>query len=187
MHPNQHNIFSVPIWGYIINSEKYHSSDYLDLISHLEETEPSKKKSNFGGWQSRSDLHKEGLFQEFKKVILILANDIAKSQDLPELHLISMWANINYKHSFNAAHTHEGILSGVFYLKTPPNCGKLILESPAVRADTSPYKIRNYPVEPSPLSCIIFPSWLSHYVEPNMSDEKRISLSFNFDIKREIS
>ena len=49
------------------------------------------------------------------------------------------------------------------------------------------YKIRNYPVEPSPLSCIIFPSWLSHYVEPNMSDEKRISLSFNFDIKREIS
>jgi len=143
MHPNQHNIFSVPIWGYILNSEKYHSSDYLDLILNLEETEPSKKKSNFGGWQSRSDLHKEGLFQEFRKVLLTIANDIAKSQDLPELYLINMWANVNHKHSFNAAHTHEGILSGAFYLKTPPNCGRLIFESPAVRADTNPYKIRN--------------------------------------------
>ena len=26
---------------------------------------------------------------------------------------------------------------------------------------------------------LIFPSWLDHYVEPNESDEDRISISFN--------
>ena len=31
---------------------------------------------------------------------------------------------------------------------------------------------------------IIFPSWLKHEVEPNMSNENRISLSGNFYYKR---
>jgi uncharacterized protein (TIGR02466 family) len=187
MHPNQHNIFFVPIWGYIIKGEQYHSSDYLDLIENLQATEPSARKSNFGGWQSRDNLHKEGVFQELNKSLLLLANDIAKSQALPPVHLISMWANINYKNSFNAPHTHEGIFSGVFYLTAPENSGKLIFKNPVVRSETSPYKLADYPIQPAPLACIIFPSWLEHYVEPSLSDEKRVSLSFNFDIERPIS
>lgn len=186
MHPNQHNIFHVPIWGFMLNSEKYHMYDYIELLERLEETEPSKKKSNFGGWQSRDDLDKEGVMQEFKKVLLTIANDIAASQNLPEVHLINLWGNINYKNSFNAAHTHEGIFSGVFYLRTPKNCGRLIFQNPVVRADTSVYKIKDYPIDPVPLACIIFPSWLEHYVEPNLSEEKRICLSFNFDIERPV-
>lgn len=187
MHPNQHNIFFVPIWGYVLKGENYHSSDYLDLINRLEATEPSVKKSNFGGWQSRDNLHKEGVFQELRNTLSTLANDVAKSQMLPPVHMISMWANVNYKNSFNAPHSHEGIFSGVFYLTTPKNSGKLIFKNPVVRSDISPYKIADYPIHPGPLTCIIFPSWLEHYVEPNLSEEKRISLSFNFDIERPIS
>lgn len=187
MHPNQHNIFHVPIWGFMLNKEKYHAINYIEFLEEIESCEPTQKKSNFGGWQSRDNLHREGIFQELKKVLLLIANDIGKSQNLPELHMINMWGNINYKHSFNAAHTHEGIFSGVFYLKTPSNCGRLIFQNPAIRADMSLHRVKDYPLDPAPLACIIFPSWLEHYVEPNMSEEKRICLSFNFDIQRDIS
>ena len=90
-----------------------------------------------------------------------------------------MWANINDKYNYNAHHTHEGILSGVFYLHVPENSGRLILVDPAVRNHNSVIKNSNYGIKPERLACIVFPSWLEHYVEPNQSDEYRISISFN--------
>lgn len=181
---NKIELFPTPIWGFVLNSEKYHLYDYIDLLKNLEATEPTVKKSNFGGWQSKENLHQESIMQELKKILLDIANEIAVAQNFPEVDIISLWGNINHKHSFNAAHVHEGIFSGVFYLQTPKNCGKIVFKNPIVRAETTIYRIKDYPVEPSPLACIIFPSWLEHYVEPNMNDDARISLSFNFDIKR---
>ena len=46
-----------------------------------------------------------------------------------------MWANINEHGDFNMPHVHEGVLSGVFYCKTPENSGRLILQDPAVRSN----------------------------------------------------
>jgi hypothetical protein len=34
--------------------------------------------------------------------------------------------------------------------------------------------------DPEPNLMILFPSWLKHDVEPNQSDEERISVAFNF-------
>jgi len=42
-------------------------------------------------------------------------------------------------------------------------------------------------VQPQNLLLLLFPSWLEHYVEQNMSDESRISLSFNIGVKNAIS
>jgi hypothetical protein len=38
---------------------------------------------------------------------------------------------------------------------------------------------------PEESKIIIFPSWMSHYVEPNENLEDRISISFNTSIYRE--
>lgn len=181
MHPNEFNIFSVPIWGFVLSNEKYHAMDYIDLIKRLEAEEPSVMKSNFGGYQTRDDLNKEGVMQEFVKLMETVANDVGKHLNLPQLKMISMWGNVNYNKDFNGAHTHEGILSGVFYLQTPDNCGNLIFCNPSVRAHNSLLKKSDYPIKPQNLACILFPSWLEHYVQPNMSNLPRISLSFNFD------
>ena len=50
------------------------------------------------------------------------------------------------------------------------------------------YKLQSheYPInviEPKENLLIVFPSWVLHAVETNLSDEERISLSFNFDLK----
>jgi uncharacterized protein (TIGR02466 family) len=183
MHPNEFSIFPVPLWGYILREEKYHALDYIDLLKRLEVEEPSAVKSNFGGYQTRDDMHKEGVMREFVGVIESLADGIAKHRNLPPLKVISMWGNINYRGNFNGAHTHEGILSGVFYLQVPENSGSLIICNPAVRAHNSPIRNNDYGIKPEKFACILFPSWLEHYVQPNLNTEPRISLSFNFDVR----
>ena len=45
----------------------------------------------------------------------------------------------------------------------------------------------DYPINtiaPKENMLVIFPSWVPHAVEINLSDEERISLSFNFKLNR---
>lgn len=180
MKNNQHNIFSIPIWGFIFSEQKYQSRDYIDAILELEKTEPSAKKSNFGGYQTHDNLHKIPVFREF----VTLLENIGSSCLEHKVIVSNMWANINYKHCYNGAHIHAGDLSGVFYLKVPPKSGNLFLCNPAVRSDSRTLRIPNLPIVPENLACIMFPSWLEHYVGPNLSDDSRISLAFNFELSK---
>ena len=175
-----HNIFAVPIWGFVLSAESYHVKDYIDHILELEKTEPTAKKSNFGGYQSRDNLNEESIFQELVETLTTLVNNSVSKK----IKITEMWANVNHYKDCNGAHVHSGYLSGVFYLKVPENSGNLILCNPNVRADTTEFRPDNYCIEPKELACIIFPSWLEHYVEPNMSEEPRISMSFNCEILR---
>lgn len=177
---HKHQIFHTPIWGYVLNSETFAAHDYIEYIQELAQTEPSTKKSNSGGWQSRDTLHQDAIFREFVKgtITNLYSNILKEYTDTPH-HVISMWANINQTGNFNYHHTHEGTLSGVFYLQVPKNSGRLIFTTPAIRSEQHLIRNSNYPVDPQPLACIIFPSWLEHYVEPNHSTEDRISISFN--------
>jgi len=102
-----------------------------------------------------------------------------------------MWANINPPGGMNRAHQHPNSLwSGVYYVKAPKNSGQLKIDDP--RASAAMYRPRQKegPVpsrlyrethyEPIAGRCIMFPSWLMHCVDPNQSNDIRISVSFNF-------
>ena len=184
MKDNQHNIFFTPIWGFILNDQQYQSQDYIEYILAMAEKEPSQKKSNFGGWQSRDNIHEtEGIFREFSSSLSKIANNILSEMNCQPVEVKEMWANVNSKYCYNGAHTHSGILSGVFYLQTPKNSGRLILINPAIRSDRHFIRVSNYPIVPEKLACIMFPSWLEHYVESNLSDDLRLSISFNIGVK----
>lgn len=184
MKDNQHNIFQVPLWGFILNDHKYQSSNYIECLDILESNEPSTRKSNFGGYQTRDNLHEtEPVLKEWIGAIEKIGNKIISEYGGSQLRMTELWGNINYKYNHNGAHTHGGILSGVFYLQTPQNCGKLVFCNPAVRSDGHILRASNFPIVPEQLALIVFPSWLEHYVEPNLSDQRRISLSFNLGVK----
>ena len=185
----QNNIFATPVWGFYLNSEKYHVSDYIEYINEMCENQPSVKKSNYGGWQSHDDLHKEGIFQELKNSI-----DHVVNKCVPNTNVESLWANVNNHKDFNMQHNHEGLLSGVFYLKVPENSGNLVLVNPKSKMNHCYYSKtlsqyipslkHDFVIKPEPLAVVIFPSWLEHYVEPNLSTSSRISVSFNIEIKK---
>lgn len=178
----EHRIFSLPIWGVMLNDQVYQSKNYLDTILDLEKNQPSQKKSNFGGYQTHDKLHEIPIFKEFVEALENIGNKISINYTPEKLKIMEMWGNINYYKDSNAHHIHGGAISGVFYLETPENCGRLILNNPAVRSDGKLFKNLNYPIDPVKLACIFFPSWLEHYVEPNLSNQRRTSISFNLDI-----
>jgi uncharacterized protein (TIGR02466 family) len=102
-----------------------------------------------------------------------------------------MWANINPPGGMNRAHQHPNSLwSGVYYIKAPKNCGHLKIDDPRASAamcrprqkeGKKPSRLyRETHYEPIDGRCIMFPSWLMHCVDPNESNDIRISVSFNF-------
>lgn len=183
IHPNQHNIFDNPIWGFILNEQHYQAIDYIDYILKMKEKTPTLHKSNLGGWHSPCNLHEHGIFKELVYEILNIAKDVTKPYSNKELEIVEMWAMVNNKYHTNASHVHEGIVSGVFYLQVPENSGRLIMVNSAVRSQNHPIRNNNFPVEPDGLALIMFPSWMEHYVEQSQSDEDRIAISFNIGEK----
>ena len=111
------------------------------------------------------------------------------------VYISSLWFNINYYGSSNIPHTHKGsIWSGVYYIKTPENCGSLGFLNPnLVSTWDIPKSImdenakdnftQTFFVEPEKNVLYVFPSWLQHFVDANMSQEERISLSFNTNLE----
>jgi uncharacterized protein (TIGR02466 family) len=105
--------------------------------------------------------------------------------------LLNMWINENYKGSRNRYHLHPlCTFSGVYYLKTPPKSGCLtfyrgdnsnaMLELSRYYQNTDSQLASVY--EPKKGMLIIFPSHLAHSVDENLSEENRISVSFNFNL-----
>lgn len=176
-------IFRTQIWGCVLNNEESRLPQYLYTISQLATSQGSARKSNFGGWQSHDNIHEMPVFTPLVQSLLNFAAPILQTYTSQIPVMQSMWANMNFKHCYNAHHTHEGWLSGVVYLQVPPSSGRLVFTNPAIRSERHLLRDNNYPVTPVKLGCILFPSWLEHYVEPSQSDQPRISISFNIGDK----
>ena len=150
------------------------------------------KKTNVNGWHSQTDMHTKPEYKPLVDELFIFIKDIFKEELLDrEPVLGNMWANINHPGGYNKPHVHPNTLfSGVYYIKTPPNCGKLICSDPRPGIQTVlPVRVkgtlprhlwRECHLDVKEGRIIIFPAWLWHSVEPNESNDIRISVSFNF-------
>ncbi len=150
-------------------------------------------KSNLGGYHSE-DLNKKepvlhSLIKNIESNSNIMIKDFFKSSI--DVSLINIWFNINEYKDFNMPHTHPfSKISGVFYVKTPKNSGDVIFMNDTKIENYLPnkkiieynkYNSSIWSIKPQENLLYLFPSWLNHYVEPNLSKEKRISISFNLD------
>jgi uncharacterized protein (TIGR02466 family) len=104
-------------------------------------------------------------------------------------YIMSMWASIYPPGAYIPQHTHGNAqLSGVFYVKTPKNCGNLIFQDVSWVAKTMVYRPNCFPPHNTNFTVgveegmmVLFPSWLPHSTLKNESDENRIIISFNVD------
>ena len=149
-------------------------------------------RTNVQGWHSTTNMAKLSQFQKLVDMLYACQKTIYDQEHLDsEPVLGNMWANINPPGGMNRAHQHPNSLwSGVYYIKAPKNCGHLKIDDPRSPAAMSRPKQKEGPVparlfrethyEPVAGRCIMFPSWLTHCVDPNESNDIRISVSFNF-------
>lgn len=172
----------------LIDNKKIESEIYLEKTKN-----PGEKKSNRGGWQSRDfDEYKLKNFQyteilKLVKFIKPITEQLFLELKIKEHYpraLSNLWMNVNQKSHYNVSHVHpDSILSGVYYVNAPENCGNIVFDQPSEKkfflTQISHTLGNNIWQEPVDGKLIIFPSWLEHRVESNLSDFDRISISFN--------
>lgn len=191
------NVFNHAVFPSIITEIECACFDHIqqpliDWIYEYQKKDTGVVISNRGGWQSHSDFYKEESFSKYFHYILQSSLSEIKFYNY-NFKLANMWININEKNSYNVAHCHPvSLLSGVLWVKTPDNCGELKFSSPNLFSESELLsnailevkREKNYTTEvsfnPSAGKMLLFPAHLQHYVEPNESDEDRISIAFNF-------
>jgi uncharacterized protein (TIGR02466 family) len=189
---NCHQLFQTPLFVFKLHDHTLVDQMLLKVISEQRSLDASGQEvSNVLGWHSQGNLFGLEEVKPFRELIdaAIAESAIAMGYENVRIQAANCWANVNPKHASNKIHDHANCLfSGVYYVKAPDACGTLMFYDP--RSARTFYK----PMVPTYTAftadaiahvaeaglLLIFPSWLRHGVEPNLSDEERISVSFNY-------
>jgi uncharacterized protein (TIGR02466 family) len=181
-----------PIWYFKLD-DKINFDLVTEEVYKLRSQDAGKIVSNLGGWQSNFlDLNQNTEINNLLKYIESIAeacfNDFGTKMYFNR-KLTDAWVNINQKGHYNTPHNHpDSILSGCVYIKASEKAGNIRFEKEAgVGYYSSTYLMDKHIYNHSTIvypalekQVLIFPSYLLHSVEPNQSDEDRISIAFNF-------
>ena len=183
--------FPTPIYILDIKNKNLNIELERDIIKWMNE-DNGIIRTNVKGWHSTTNMHEKPQFKRLVNALYEAQNKIYVEEHLDsEPFLGNMWANVNPPGGMNRAHQHPNSLwSGVYYVKAPENSGDLKIDDPRASAamcrprqkeGKKPSRLyRETHYEPIDGRCIMFPSWLMHCVDPNESNDIRISVSFNF-------
>lgn len=195
--------FPTIIFNIETNGTEELNAHLLDLTyAERERDAEGVERSNvraLGAWHSKLLLHHEEPYRPLVDRIYAAGARISKRMGYDkrkQLKIGTMWSNINAPGSFNTSHIHPGAhWSGVYYLKMPEDGGDIsfkdprtehMMNAPAQDADVDPIQATWTSVSytPEPGQMLIFPSWLYHSVDVNMSkltgdDADRVVIAFN--------
>ena len=186
-------IFPIPIHYFDVNEFSKIQNQLIDYCYNLREKDPvGNIISNRGGWQShpfKIENHNDILHNFFIESLTNFPN-IKNNVKFS----ITAWININGNGDFNLTHCHPtSTLSSVLWIKCPDNCGDIEFVSPyqysafeEVDSYIDDFKKNNLLdhnvyINSKEGKMIVFPSHLHHLVNPNKSQEDRISVSFNIN------
>ena len=153
-----------------------------------EKNDSGRMISNMGGYQSEDYFLPDEFFGDLMLRIETAGNAFADYIGIGPVQMANFWININRKGNCNQRHQHPRCqLSGVYYVKVPPNSGAIKFYNPTEQFMTREWFIKEptlysseaWSFETNENELFIFPAWLDHMVKPNFSDEDRISISFN--------
>ena len=187
--------FPTSIWRFNVPDHEALNENLMRLIQMERERDPAGMggRSAVLGWHSSDKLHHHPEMQQFVAILQHSVAEVATCYNIDAsqagLELATCWAMVNGKLASGVVHCHpNSFLSGVYYVHTTDSTGDIFFQDP--RQGTSmvvcpvtehtPWTIRQVSYRPVSGGMLIFPSWLYHGVEPNLSDALRVSISFNF-------
>jgi uncharacterized protein (TIGR02466 family) len=183
--------FSTSIYAATLNN----IPDIVNDIIKLNKEQPASiSLSNYGGWQSKNYSFGDNDPTFMKPIVDAVIPYIQHIFQHMGIDVVTFrshyWFNINKKYNYNISHMHPcSYYSAVLYLKVPKNSGNIVFCRPDDLRKTITFKtllehnIGEFVVEPKPNTLLIFPSFITHYVQQNMTDDEddtRISIAFNF-------
>lgn len=133
-------------------------------------------------------------FQDLVKVldkhVAAFVKDLEFDLDDKKIKLDSLWINILPEGGIHTSHIHpHSVISGTTYVAMPDGASAIKYEDPRsammmaspTRIKDARKELRNFVyVAPKVSDVLLWESWLRHEVPMNMSEEERISVSFNY-------
>ena len=190
-------VFSTPIWTMLVDDYKSINAEMLGYIKALQAENPKGiNKSNVSGWHSNPfDMKHSSVLSFFNKIQKNLNKaivDLGWDNPSNEFKITSSWSIINKKGSSNNRHIHSNnYISAAYYVSAPEGCGDILFYDPreakVIRRpksiDKNSLSADVINVKPKEGLLVLFPSYLYHSVEENITDNERTVISFNLDIK----
>ena len=128
--------------------------------------------------------------KDLDRHVTVFAEELAFDLGGGKLVLEDIWINILPEGGIHTAHIHpHSVISGTTYVAMPEGASALKLEDPRLpmmmaappRRKDAPEDLKNFVyVRPQVGEVLLWESWLRHEVPMNMSEDERISVSFNY-------
>ena len=185
------DIFKTSIFKTFIKNEEY-INYFINFLQIEKKLNQKNTISNIGGFQSKSFniLNNNKIAEDiFIKPATEYIKQFNKNY---KIELSNFWINCNNKNDYNLLHNHqESNISGVYYIKVPENSGRIVFQNGDLTKMNSKNQFyfddanfySRYFIPVYQYDLILFSSETLHYVEPNRSNEERISVAFNLILK----
>ena len=183
-------LFPTPVFVAKSNSDLTSKEEIEKIIQQ------GMKKNTSNSTSINSYIFNENL-KELKQFceqqIKIYVEEIICPKEELDFYITQSWLNVNKPGEFHHGHCHSNsIISGVFYISTEED-DKIVFTAPNTKVkdlievgfrEYNTWNTTNWFLHAITNELVLFPSWLSHKVEPNEKATKdRISLSFNTFVK----
>ena len=200
------NLFVTPLYHAKLNDLAKKKVDYEELkstcLAIAEDDEAGQEwceREGYPGYTSYASLDdlpwRAPIFGDLEKALdkHVAAFCEALGFDLQgkKLKCNAFWINILPEGGTHSSHIHpHSVVSGTTYVAMPEGTSALKLEDPRLAMMMlSPLRKKDAPQELQPFvyvkpevgELLLWESWLRHEVPMNMSEEERISVSFNYN------
>ena len=169
----------------------------IDYSNTKEEAKNWSKQfygTGFTSYGSDQKLHeKEAIFHELAKGLVPHVKEFLDSMKaVPPTQIVcnDMWCTINKPTSIHPRHIHPlSACSGTYYVDAEPEMGNINIHDPydnramgAMFEKESPFAFDTYSINVKSRKIVMFPGWVSHSVQQNLSNKDRIGVSFNYRV-----
>ncbi|HEX9275121.1 MAG TPA: 2OG-Fe(II) oxygenase family protein [Casimicrobiaceae bacterium] len=183
-------MFPTLVWKVLLKAELRNAIDarVLATLEGLRRNLPTLESGR--GWQSEQTLHEREEFTELISCVSHVAKSILRFLRIGEeaFEITGCWATVLAKGAVHKAHSHpNNFLSGVYYIRIHPGSDTInfhdprsqtrvirppVVELTSANTDQVVVRVTNG-------TLLMFPSYLEHSVDANVSEQERISISFN--------
>ncbi|GAB2580094.1 hypothetical protein GCM10027034_08770 [Ramlibacter solisilvae] len=183
-------MFPTLVWRFELKADFRDAMDakLVPLLGQLRRDRPALAAGQ--GWQSEQTLHARPELQDLCACVSHVARSILRFWRIgyDALEITGCWATVLAEGAMHRAHTHpNNVLSGVYYLRTPPGADTINFHDPRIQArvirppvvELTAENTDQVVVRVSQGTLLMFPSWLEHSVDASTSGQERISISFN--------
>ena len=191
----QHEIFPVPIWEFTYTEAETFREKIVPLFKEIEKNNANKNnyytKDGYTSYGEINNILDYNVSAIYKMKNFVMGNIVYVTKDLGlegHCNIVGSWFTNNRKYSSHEQHNHiPSIISGIYYVQAEENDAKITFHDQNKISNWPwrvPSKLNNltkkiHSFTPKTGRLYLFPSYIEHCVEQQLSDNERISISFN--------